>query len=115
MWPRTLPNPEPLFVGAAFLSLIPIPTHPRPPATVSIATINSYFELRLTRSGYGLVSDPIPFNAFALGADERPDVSTLDSLVTCENDGSNDDTCPSLRLGKSGSMQMKVRVGVSVI
>lgn len=79
-------------------------------------TINSYFELRLTRSGYGLVTDPIPFNAFALGEDETPALTTTASLVTCENDGSNnDDECPTSRLEKSGSMQMKVRAGVSVM
>lgn len=71
---------------------------------------NRYFELALTRSGYELVTDPIPFDAVALGSDELPAVSTTDSLVTCENDaGNNDDECPDSRLENSGSLQMKAR------
>lgn len=70
---------------------------------------NRFFELALTRSGYELVTDPIPFDAVALGSDELPAVSTTDSLVTCENDaGNNDDECPDSRLENSGSLQMKV-------
>ena len=57
-----------------------------------------------------MVTDPIPFDAVALGSDELPAVSTTDSLVTCENDaGNNDDECPDSRLENSGSLQMKVR------
>lgn len=57
-----------------------------------------------------LVTNPIPFDAVALGSDETPAASTTDSLVTCENDeGNNDDECPDNRLQRSGSMQMKVR------
>lgn len=71
-----------------------------------------YFELALTRSGYDLVTAPIPFDAVALGSDEQPAATTTESLVTCENDaGSNDDECPDSRIQKSGSMEMKVRAG----
>lgn len=57
------------------------------------------------------MTDPIPYNAVALGADETPAATTLDSLVTCENDDGNDqDVCDAQRLQKSGSMQMKVRI-----
>lgn len=57
------------------------------------------------------MTNPIPFDAVALGSDETPAASTTDSLVTCENDaGNNDDECPDSRLRKSGSMQMKVFV-----
>lgn len=57
------------------------------------------------------MTNPIPFDAVALGSDETPAASTTDSLVTCENDaGNNDDECPDSRLQKSGSMQMKVFV-----
>lgn len=73
-----------------------------------------YFELALTRSGYELVTNPIPFDAVALGSDETPAASTTDSLVTCENEaGNNDDECPDSRLQMSGSMQMKVRVSLT--
>lgn len=69
-----------------------------------------YFELALTRSGYELVTNPIPFDAVALGSDEVPAETTTSSLVTCENDaGNNEDECPDSRLEQSGSMQMKVR------
>lgn len=69
-----------------------------------------YFELALTHSGYELVTNPIPFDAVALGSDEQPAVITTDSLVTCENDaGNNDDECPDSRLKQSGSIQMKVK------
>lgn len=69
-----------------------------------------YFELALTRSGYEMVTNPIPFDAVALGSDEQPAVITTDSLVTCENDaGNNDDECPDSRLKQSGSIQMKVK------
>lgn len=62
------------------------------------------------------MTDPIPFDAVALGTDEIPKTTTSESLVTCENkDGDNDDECPVTRLEKSGSMQMKVRAGVSII
>lgn len=72
---------------------------------------NRYFELRLTRSGYGAVTDPIPFNAAALGSDEVPAMTTSESRVTCENvDGDNDGECDDDRLQSSGSMQMKVRI-----
>lgn len=68
-----------------------------------------YFNLALTRSGYELVTDPIPYDAVALGSDEQPANITTDSLVMCENDaGNNDDECPDSRLQRSGSMQMKV-------
>lgn len=57
------------------------------------------------------MTNPIPFDAVALGSDEVPATTTTQSLVTCENDdGDNNDECPAERLEKSGSMQMKVRV-----
>lgn len=60
------------------------------------------------------MTNPIPFDAVALGSDETPAASTTDSLVTCENEaGNNDDECPDSRLQKSGSMQMKVRLSLT--
>ncbi len=68
-----------------------------------------YFKLRLTRSGIPLDTDPIPFNAVALGSDEEPAGTTEDSLVTCESESDDEEsTCPQARLENSGSMQMKV-------
>ena len=65
--------------------------------------------MALTRSGYELVTDPIPFDAVALGSEEQPTVTTTESFVMCENDaGNNGDECPDSRLVKSGSIQMKV-------
>lgn len=82
------------------------------PVSSSAAVINRYFELRLTRSGFGPVTDPIPFDAVAMGSDEVPATTTLSSLVTCENaDGSHFAECDQQRLQNSGSMQMKVRFG----
>lgn len=74
--------------------------------------MNRYFTLRLTRSGYGLDTDPIPFDAVALGSDEVPATITAESLVTCERDAGDvsDSICSQDRLEKSGSMQMKVRI-----
>lgn len=55
------------------------------------------------------MTDPIPFDAVALGSEERPAVTTTDSLVMCENVAANNfESCPDSRLVKSGSMQMKV-------
>lgn len=94
----------------ARISFVPHAPPTPPPSRISRSDFGRYFELAMTRSGYELVTNPIPFDAVALGSDETPAASTTDSLVTCENDeGNNDDECPESRLQKSGSMQMKVR------
>lgn len=103
--PTLVPSGVPSNRGGAILKGLTTAGRPNSP----FFSCDRFFELALTRSGYELVTDPIPFDAVALGSDELPAVSTTDSLVTCENDaGNNDDECPDSRLENSGSLQMKV-------
>ncbi len=70
-------------------------------------TLGGFFYLTLTRGGVSATTDPIPFDAPALAAEEVPAISTVNSLVTCVSDPV---TCPDGRLQSSGSMQMKLNL-----
>ncbi|RHY35451.1 hypothetical protein DYB32_000104 [Aphanomyces invadans] len=67
-----------------------------------------WFRLKLTRSNSVMTTDPIPFNAVAMGSDELGAQPAM-SLVYCTSCPTCTDTCDVTRQGLSGSMQYKVQ------
>jgi len=93
------------------------PTHPtratwvvtmRQDTGSSTIVAGGYFKLTLRKFNMDYVTDPIPFDAVAMGNEEVGD-DTDDSKVHCiQHDGDIHGLCPTARLEASGSMEKKV-------